>query len=87
MCLKTKHLRFLDVTNFLAPGFSYEKFLEAYEYPQTKGFFPYEWMDSLDKLQYPALAAYEAFFSSLPNSLFLRKTTSIVKTCGKKMKC
>ena len=29
MCLKTPHLRFLDVTNFLAPGFSYDKFLKA----------------------------------------------------------
>ncbi|KAL9961202.1 hypothetical protein ACROYT_G030103 [Oculina patagonica] len=26
MCLKTTHLRFLDVTNFLAPRFSYDKF-------------------------------------------------------------
>lgn len=29
MCLKTRHLRFLDVTNFLAPGFSYDMFLKA----------------------------------------------------------
>ena len=41
MCLKSAHLCFLDVTNFLAPGFSYDKFLKAYECPQTKGFFPY----------------------------------------------
>ena len=67
MCLKTEHLRFLDVTNFLAPGFSYEKFLKAYECPQTKGFFPYEWVDSLDKLQHPALPPHEAFYSSLSN--------------------
>ena len=39
MCLLTEHLRFLDVTNFLAPGFTYDKFLKAYECPQTKGFF------------------------------------------------
>ena len=50
MCLKTPHLRLLDVTNFLAPGFSYDKFLKAYECPQTKRFFPYEWLDFLDKL-------------------------------------
>ncbi|XP_031574896.1 uncharacterized protein LOC116308572 [Actinia tenebrosa] len=68
MCLKTEHLKFLDVTNFLAPGFSYEKFLKAYECPQTKGFFPYEWMDSLDKLDYPALPPHEAFYSSLTNT-------------------
>ena len=41
MCLKTEHHRFLDVTNFLAPGFSYEMFLKAYECPQTRGFFPH----------------------------------------------
>ena len=65
MCLKTAHLRFLDVTNFLAPGFSYDKFLKAYECPQTKGFFPYEWMDSLDKLDQTYLPPHEAFYSSL----------------------
>lgn len=68
MCLKTTHLRFLDVTNFLAPGFSYDMFLKAYECPQTKGIFPYEWMDSLDKLQHPSLLPHEAFYSSLSNS-------------------
>ena len=31
--LKTPHLRFLDVTNFLAPSFSYNKFLKVYECP------------------------------------------------------
>ena len=67
MCLKTDHLRFLDVTNFLAPGFSYAKFLKAYECPQTKGFFPYEWMDSLDKLDHPSLPPHDAFFSTLKN--------------------
>ncbi len=68
MCIKTDHLRFLDVTNFLAPGFSYSMFLKAYECPQTKGFFPYEWMDSLEKLQHPSLPPHEAFFSSLTNT-------------------
>ena len=68
VCLKTEHLRFLDVTNFLAPGFSYDIFLKAYECPQTKGFFPYEWMDSLDKLQRNSLPPHDAFFSSLTNS-------------------
>ena len=47
MCLKTEYLKFLDITNYLAPGFSYDQFLKAYECEQTKGFFPYEWIDSL----------------------------------------
>ena len=50
MCLKTFHLKFLDITNYLSPGFSYEQFLNAYECSQNKGFFPYEYADSLEKL-------------------------------------
>ena len=67
MCLKTPHLRFLDVTNFLAPGFSYDKFLKAYECPQTKGFFHYEWLDTLEKLEHPSLPPHEAVFCTLKN--------------------
>ena len=66
MCLKTPHLRVFDVTNFLAPGFSY-KFLKAYECPQTKGLFPYEWLDSLEKLEHTSLPPHQAFFSTLKN--------------------
>ena len=31
----------------------------------TKGFFPYEWMDFLEKLEHPSLPPHEAFFSTL----------------------
>lgn len=68
MCLKTEHLKFLDITNYLAPGFSYAQFLKAYECDQTKGYFPYEWVDSAEKLDCPILPPHEAFFSSLTNS-------------------
>lgn len=68
MCLKTKHLRFLAVTNLLAPGFSYDKFLKVYECPQSKGFFPYEWMDSLEKLNtlLSLLAKHSSHLSQIP---------------------
>ena len=68
MCIKTEHLKFLDITNYLAPNFSYADFLKAYEIEQTKGFFPYQWMDSLDKLNETSLPPHEAFFSSLRNT-------------------
>lgn len=42
MCVSTDRLRFLDVLNFLAPGFSYDAFRKAYDCTFTKGFFPYE---------------------------------------------
>ena len=67
MCLKTNSLKFLDISNYVAPGFSYDQFLRAYECEQTKGFFPYEWIDSLDKLEETSLPPHEAFYSSLKN--------------------
>ena len=42
MCLKTEHLKFLNIVNYLAQGFSYDQFIKAYECSQTKGYFLYE---------------------------------------------
>ena len=67
MCLSSERLRFLDILSFLAPGFSYAKFLKAYGCTQTKGFFPYEWFDSLDKLEQTCLPPSQAFHSTLRN--------------------
>ena len=64
MCLKSAHFKWLDITNYLAPGFSYDKYLKAYGCEQQKGFFPYEWV-SLDRLNHPSLPPHQAFYSSL----------------------
>ena len=50
-CVETRRLRFLDVTNYIAPGFNYAKYVKAFGCSQEKGHFPYEWMDSLHKLE------------------------------------
>ena len=67
MCLKKNTLTFLDIMNYLAPGFSYEKFLKAYGCTLSKGFLPYEWVTSLSKLDYESLPPKEAFHSELKN--------------------
>ena len=64
MCIKTEMLRFLDIKNYIAPSFSYEKFIKAYDVSQTKFFFPYEYVDSLEKLNHP-LPNHESFYSNL----------------------
>ena len=51
--------------NFLAPGVSYSKFLKAYGISECKGFFPYEFFDSNEKLSYDHLPEYDAFYSTL----------------------
>jgi G:T-mismatch repair DNA endonuclease (very short patch repair protein) len=65
MCIATDSLRFLDICNYLAAGCSYDKYIKAYNCTQQKGFFPYEWMDDLHKLNYPALPPSSAFYSQL----------------------
>ena len=67
MCLSTKKLKFLDVTQYLAPGVSYDKYLKAYGCDLQKGHFPYEYMDGIGKLEDRALPPQAAFFSQLKN--------------------
>ena len=51
--------------NYLAPGYSYDQFLKAYECTAQKGFFPYEWFDDVAKLDYETLPAHDDFYSAL----------------------
>lgn len=65
MTIQTKKFIFLDVMNYLAPGFSYAKFLKAYGTSASEGIFPYEYFDSFDKLKETKLPPYSQFFSQL----------------------
>ena len=67
MCFSTTNLKFRDITQYLAPGVSYDKYLKAYGCELQKGHFPYEYMDDLHKLEDRALPPQAAFFSRLKN--------------------
>ena len=67
MCFSTRKLRFLDIINFLAPGYRYDKYLKAYGCELQKGHFQYEYMDGIGKLEDCALPPQEAFYSRLKN--------------------
>ena len=67
LCIKTFTLRFLDIKHFLAPGFSYRKFLIAYGSELEKFRFLYEFVDGLEKLE-SGLPDHQAFYSSLAKS-------------------
>ena len=67
-CIKTPRLKFLDITNYLAPGYSYAQFLRAYEAPVQKAHFPYTYFDSLDKLNETHLPPHAAFYNNLKHS-------------------
>lgn len=65
-CIATPKFRFLDMNQYLAAGTSYSKFLKAYGVEEEKGFFPYEWFDSTDKLDDTKLPPMgDDWFSSL----------------------
>ena len=64
LCLKTFKLQFLDMKNFLAPGFSYRKFLIAYGAEQRMFYFLYEFVTNLDKLESGLLEHKDFLFFS-----------------------
>ncbi|KAL8613898.1 hypothetical protein ACOMHN_032888 [Nucella lapillus] len=66
-CISKKKMKFLDVSHYIAPGFSYSKYLSAFNIQEQKGFFPFEYVTGLDKLDETSLPPREAFFSALKN--------------------
>ena len=72
MFMLTARLRFLDIINYLGPGTSYERWVKAYDCKTTKSWFPYEWFDKPDKLDYPGLPDYMHWYSKLKNEYTLK---------------
>ena len=62
---KISDIQLLDILNFLGAATSLDSFLKAYRILETKGFFPYEWFDHLDRRQNTELPPYDAFYSKL----------------------
>ncbi|KAK3731199.1 hypothetical protein QZH41_006044 [Actinostola sp. cb2023] len=57
--------KFLDVKKYLGPETDYASWIKAYGCTETKSWFPYEWFDYPDKLDYPSLPPYECWWSKL----------------------
>ena len=73
MFILTKNFRFLDIMNYLGPGTSYEKWVKAYECETVKSWFPYEWFDTPEKLDFPGLPKYEDWYSKLKGGYVLTR--------------
>ena len=88
LCISNTQFYSLDIFHYLAPGYSYAKFLKVY---QTEFFLPNEWFDSVDKLDSPNLPPSQAFYSNLNQTIQRRrkwnKITSFCKGCGKEKTC
>ena len=71
MFINTPKFKFLDVLNYLGPGITYEKWVKTYGATLAKSWLPYEWLDSPDKLDFPGLPPYMAWYSKLKGEYVL----------------
>ena len=70
---------FLDLLNFLAPGYSYSHFLKAYNVTEKKLFFPYEYISSVAVLNETSLPPHgDAWYSSLKQKSVLDDGNSTI---------
>ena len=69
MFLSTPNFKFLDIKNYLAPGLSYDAWCRAYGCELQKLAFPYEWLDSFEKLNHIGPVKYEEFYMSLKGGI------------------
>ena len=53
---------------FLGGATTLDFFLKAYKASETKGYFPYEWFDTPNKLDEQQLPSYDDFYSNLKYS-------------------
>ena len=70
MFLTNPRFKFLDVKNYIGPGLNYHvwwyKFMNCRLQKLT---FPYEWLDSYQKLSHVGPANYEDFYSGLKSTI------------------
>ena len=66
-CIKTEHLKFMDILQFLAPGYNLNSFFKAFGVTERKGFIPYDYFTSAEQLDETTLLPYETFYSTIKN--------------------
>ena len=72
-------VQLLDIMIFLGGATTIGTFLKAYNASEMKGYFPYEWFDTPNKLDEQQLPSHDDFYSKLKNSNLLDKELMIIK--------
>ena len=72
MLLTTSKFKFLDVKNYIGPDLSYDVWCKSMGCRLQKLVFPYEWLDSYEKLSHVGPVSYEDFYSNLKSSNITR---------------
>lgn len=53
-CMSTPKFKFLDITKYLTPGIKIFRVLACFRCPRMLRVFPYQFLDSVEKLDYPS---------------------------------
>ena len=61
----TPTLKFLDISHYIAPGYSYAQFLKSYHAQEKKSFFCYQYLSDPAVLEETELPPYQSFYSEL----------------------
>ena len=64
-CIKTDYFKFMDILQFLAPGYNLKSFFKTFGVSEQKGFFPYDYFTHADHLDETTLPPYETFYSTI----------------------
>ena len=72
MFLTTPKFKFLDVKNYIGPGLIYDAWCNSTGCRLQKFVFPYECLDSYEKLSHVGPVSYEDFYSNLKSSNITR---------------
>jgi hypothetical protein len=77
---------FLDQMAYCGAGTALSSFIKAYDVGENKGWFPYEWFDSYDKLDYPVKKLkITDFYSSLKDEAMSQEDfDQLMKICTEK---
>ena len=75
-CIKTEHLKFMDILQFLANGYNLKSFFKAFGVAEQKGFFPYDYFTHAEQLDETTLPPYETFYSTSKGCNVLEKEYS-----------
>lgn len=84
LCIANSKLKFLDVGNYMSPGTSYENFLKCFNITAKKSFFPYDYLDSFEKLQEKSFPPYNSFYSHLKGYNVLEREVKTWERAGEK---
>ena len=79
MLIITSRFKFLDVKNYIGPGLSYDAWCRSMGCKLHKLVFPYEWLDSYEKLNLSFHnIVFQDFFSTLDGGCIMQRTKNVL---------